>query len=555
MFKKKKVRSLLIVIAVVCSFFLLLNTILESIVKSSINAELVSMSIESGYILGIDDVNLNVFRGNISISGFYAKPQETLFKAFAKGETNRDLLKQLSVSEASLSGLGLYNLIVNRELMIDKINIDALNFNFYRPEKQYQLKALEEDQKIRLSLDSIHIPGIEKIDLTKMHVADYGFHVIDASTMDTISEYNGKELLFLGLNMNEIPWNKGYFTFDFSELELQLKQQEFKLQDEQYAVSFDDLHYRYYDQEAKLINFELKPILNREESHPGLNLIGKRIEGSVDTITISGIDSGPLFKSGTISIQNIHINGLDGSFLRDKTVPLDLDEIINLPQKDLESLRPPLYVNSVTIDNSRFLYSEKLVDTEEHVKVNLENIKGEINNITSIRDSIINNKSLDIKLSSDILNILPASVHISMPYNTANSSFYVYGFTKGTADFLNLNPVIYPVIGIKFEDGILDGVNFNFTGNSIKATGELTMLYRDLELEIYRKDKSENKKISWVANTFIKKSNPSKRGRTVVAKIDFKRVKYKEFDNYLWKSIQSGIVNSLIPFGDRDKKQ
>ena len=554
MFKKKKARSLLIVIAVVCSFLLLLNTILESIVKSSITTELDSMSIESGYILGIDDVNLNVFRGNISISGFYAKPQETLFKAFAKGETNRNLLKQLSVSEASLSGLGVYNLIVKRELMIDKINIEALNFNFYRPEKQYHLKALEEDQKIRLNLDSIHIPGLEKIDLTKMHVADYGFHVIDASTMDTISEYNGKELLFLGLNMNEIPWNKGYFTFDFSELELQLKQQEFKLQDEQYVVSFDDFQYKYYDQEAKLINFELKPILNHEEPHSGLSMIGKRIEGSVDTITISGIDTRPLFKSGTLSIQNIHINGLEGSFLRDKNIPWDLDEIIILPQKRLENIRPPLYVNSLTIDNSRFLYSEKLVDTEEHVEVNLENIKGEINNITSIRDSIINNKSLDIKLSSDILNILPASVHISMPYNTTNSSFYVSGFTKGTADFLNLNPVIYPVLGIKFEDGILDGVNFNFTGNSIKATGELTMLYRDLELEIYRKDKSENKKISWVANAFIKKSNPSKRGRTVVAKIDFKRVKYKGFDNYLWKSVQSGIVNSLIPFGDRDKK-
>ena len=53
------------------------------------------------------------------------------------------------------------------------------------------------------------------------------------------------------------------------------------------------------------------------------------------------------------------------------------------------------------------------------------------------------------------------------------------------------------------------------------------MLYKDLELQIFRKDKSENKKISCVANTLIKKSNPNKKVRTVVAQIDLKRVQYK----------------------------
>jgi len=79
-------------------------------------------------------------------------------------------------------------------------------------------------------------------------------------------------------------------------------------------------------------------------------------------------------------------------------------------------------------------------------------------------------------------------------------------------------------------------------------------LYTDLEMEIYLDDDIENKAISWVSNSFIKKSNPSKRGRTVVAEIEFERLKYKFVGNFLWKSIQSGIVNSLVPFGSRKKK-
>ena len=58
------------------------------------------------------------------------------------------------------------------------------------------------------------------------------------------------------------------------------------------------------------------------------------------------------------------------------------------------------------------------------------------------------------------------------------------------------------------------------------------MVYKDLEVVIFKKDNSQ-KETSWVVNAFIKKSYPSKRARTVVDKIGFKEVTYKEFDNYL----------------------
>ena len=138
-----------------------------------------------------------------------------------------------------------------------------------------------------------------------------------------------------------------------------------------------------------------------------------------------------------------------------------------------------------------------------------------------------------------------------MPYKT--DAFYVSGSTKNTADFTHLNPIIFPALGMKFENGTLDGVQFNFKGNSKESEGELTMLFEDLEVEIFKKNLSENKKVSWIANAFMKRSNPNKNGRTVTADINFERLKYKQFANYIWKSIQSGVVNSIMPFGKRRK--
>ncbi len=555
MLKNKKIRRLIIAISVIFFLFLFLNIILESILQNKITTELDLLSQEDEYTLGIKDVDVNIFRGNVSISGFYAKPTETLFESFTKGETKRDVLHELLVSKASLSGLGLYRLIINKQLLIDKIDVDELHFNLYRPEKKYQVNAVEKTKKSTFSLDSIHVPGVEKIHLTEMQVEDYGLHVIDASSKDTLSSYQGKELLFNGLDMDEIEGNTGYFTFDNSALELQLKQQEFDLDGGLYAISFDNLHYKYYEQEIKLINFEVKPVASPAEFSARFNKTYDISASSIDTLLISGIDSGPLFQSGIISIEQIDINGLKVDLFKDKTKPWDLDKVTILPQKALEKMQQPLHIKTVNIHNSSFAYSEKLPDTDKLVKVNLENIQGQISYITSIRDSINNKKNLKVKVNTDLLNILPASVNISMPYNTPNGSFYVSGYTKGTTDFTGLNPTVFPAIGLKFKNGSLDGMNFNYSGNATRTTGELTMLYKDLEVEIFIKDDSQNKTISWVANTFIKKSNPSKRGRTVVAKIDFERIKYKGFGNYLWKSVQSGVVNSLAPFGKRKKKE
>ncbi len=555
MLKKKKIRILIAVLTVTIGFVLLINVLLESILKEYIAKELDVINAQNEYVLGITDVDVNIFLGNISISDFHAKPNEQLFASFAKGETKEDALKQVFVSKASLSGLGLFNLVINRKFNLDGIEIDTLHFNFYKPYKDYQVPSGSKEEKINFSLDSIHLSGIHQIDLAEMKISDYGIYIIDASNKDTISSYQGKEFLFKGLDMNSLEESQGYFTFNFSELELELKQQEFNLEGGLYAVSFDDLHYNYGEQKIELINFELKPIASPTEFASKFNQVYDITAASIDTLLISGLDIDPLFQSGVISIQQIDFNGLKASVFKDKTKPWDTEKIKKLPQMALKNMKQPLFINTLKINNSTFIYSEKLGYTDNLVNVNINNIQAEITYITSIRDSLTTGKNLDIKLNTDILNTLPFYIHITMPYNTQDHSFYASGYTKGTSDLEKLNPTVFPAIAMKFKKGKLDGINFSLQGNSTRTKGELTMLYEDLEVELFKKNESENKTISWVANTFVKRSNPHKNGKTIVGVIDFERVKYKGIANYLWKSVESGVVNSMAPFGKHKKKE
>ena len=76
------------------------------------------------------------------------------------------------------------------------------------------------------------------------------------------------------------------------------------------------------------------------------------------------------------------------------------------------------------------------------------------------------------------------------------------------------------------------------------------MRYHDLTVEIDKPDHQKKKTLSWVANTVLKKSNPHHNGRLIIGEIAFDRIPYKGLGNFAWKGVQSGLVNSINPFGN-----
>jgi len=75
-----------------------------------------------------------------------------------------------------------------------------------------------------------------------------------------------------------------------------------------------------------------------------------------------------------------------------------------------------------------------------------------------------------------------------------------------------------------------------------------------LRAEKEKKDyKTNNKFVSWVANTALHDSNPSKNGKIRVAHMHTIRVPSKGFGNFMWKTSENGIMRTISPAGKRRK--
>ena len=149
---------------------------------------------------------------------------------------------------------------------------------------------------------------------------------------------------------------------------------------------------------------------------------------------------------------------------------------------------------------------------------------------------------------------MPFEVNLEMPYTSTR--FRYWGKTGAATSFESINPIIYPAINMKFESGRLNGFEFDASATPSLMEGQFTMYYTDLEVQVFTNEekRSKNNTVSWLANSFAKQSNPNKNGKLSVASMKFERVEYKGIGNFLWKGIQSGIINSIVPFGKRKKR-
>ena len=535
--------------------FFLVNPIVGNRIQSFVNERIEEINSKNKYEIAVESVDFNLFKRSISLQSITVKPSDSLFSKFKQNNSDESVLKELSVTEIDISGVRMFDLLVNKKLNIGNIIIEASHLNIYRPQKEFKVKGIDRKKSSSFSLDSIRIKGLYGLKINDIEIDNYGVHVINISTQDTLAAYLGKTFQIEGVHLEEFNSKDNLLVLNNESLEVNLSQQSYDLSGGIYRLSYDDFKYSYKEQSISASGIKLTPKDGLTASALKYQYSTDVFDAKIASAAFGSFDLSSALSHGVIAVDNIVIDSLELSIFKNKTKPWNTDKRPLLPNQLIKNLNQPLHINKVSVLNSDLYYSEQLENTEEKVNVNLNQINIDINYITSLNDSTSTSNPLEVDVSARLLDILPVKSKIVMPYDSPNNMFYFSGNSRGTTPFVNLNPITFPALGMKFSKGHLTGMSFNVSGSPNASKGEMTMTFKDLEVDIFKKDLTENKTVSWLANTVVKSSNPNNRGTLKVAEINFDRVMYKGFGNYLWKSIESGIVNSVIPFGKRHKKK
>jgi hypothetical protein len=212
-------------------------------------------------------------------------------------------------------------------------------------------------------------------------------------------------------------------------------------------------------------------------------------------------------------------------------------------------LNQKIKIDSLKIKNSYVSYAEYHDPAPKAGKVAFKKLKGTFRHLTNYQKAIEAGDTVKVEAQARVMGKGLLKVHWRFPLATNNGFHKIQG-SLSNMPLTAFNQALKYIAFIKIDQGKLNHLKFHFTASNDRSSGVMIMKYQNLQVSVLNKHTMEQtglKKnvISFVANKFIINSNNTPEDGMQAGKIRFKRSKTKSTWNFWWKSLLSGIKNSI----------
>jgi len=500
---------------------------LERQVKNAILEQNTGMSII------VEDVHVNVINRSIRVTGLDIR---------AKADTSA----RIYLGRLEVKGFRIIPWLRARKIAVGELNSEGMivsgKFGAFRdgfrmessPANDTMPENLAGKKPAGLEIKNIRFRGLN---MNLSHIPG-GIFRVRCSDLDL--EVNDLEYIFNDTT-RAFPLNAGKFRMAVYEPFLVFK-------DGFYAARASKIDLNIADSSLKVDTFRLVPQYSMMEFGEKHGLQTDRFDVAAGLMQVSGIDFAGMIEDKNFNIKQILVDHLDANIFRDKNIPFDYNNFPALPQTLLRKIHVPLRIDQFTVQRSRVEYRELLEGSGEEGMVFLSDLELKVTNVSSSPSTI----PMKVDAHALLYGQGRMNVSIIMPLDVTRDTFEFHG-NLGRMDFSAFNPMAVPNGHIRFESGLLDSVYFEAHANNQYASGLMTMLYQNISVNLLNKKRPDMHKkgfLSFMANTVIHKSNLSgNEYNTRVAEMYFQRDPNKGLINYLWKTVFSGMKNSMQPGG------
>lgn len=513
-------------------------------IRNLIEAEILHFNDTRPYTLTFDSLELYLLKSSAEFQNLSLIPDSV--SAMDEGQDGFEH-PHIFVQSLQMKGLNTFAIVLRKHLVIESMGINGIEV-LYQKKSSADHKALS--QYKNKSERTILLDKLKEIKLGRFFVNDFSF-TLTQSDKDTLASYTLKEFEIDGIRLQKRPDIPSLFSINTDDLSLRLSNQRLGLAQEEYDLELGDVQFNAKKGLLKMKNVSYGPMLSKEELGSKYRYNTTITESLLPNVSVYGLAIEKLFFNQGIYLDSLILESPRFVIYKDKTRPWNKSQRPKLPSELLRDIKDRFYFEKIVFREASLDYTEKTENHGKLLNVPMRNLYLDISKGEQKRNSIPLKVSMDCKVFAD----LPLALTLTFPDFESSDDFYFTGST-GSTTFQSFNPVLLPTSGIKFERGNLHGMTFKGKANYSHAEGSLTMLYDNLQTAVFKKNQTEkNRTASFFANQAVRSSNPSRSGRTMVGTIDFDRVEYKGFGNFLFKSIESGIINSVYPLGKRKREK
>lgn len=524
MHRKKYLKILTGIVSLILIIKLLTLLFIEPRIREKTEAAL-SEKIKD-YSFRIEKVHIKLISSGIKVDGI---------KFFSKSVHggNPDLTGE--IKSIKIKGINLLRALFKKDIKIRELIISAISIKGVIP--------FPEKSKPPVILPlNIHIGEIlidKAIVSVKNSLNSQSFHVNDG----IIKVYN----LHL---IRQDTLSKDFLTqFDFDAREVISVSK-----DSMYTYSVKDISYSSTENNLSAGGFTIHPNYTDYKFTSRYKYQKNRIEAILSNISFQNFNASDFLISKKIASSDIEIGNIEMNLFRDKRKEFRHVRRVTF-QDMIYSYHGLLKIDTISISKGNIHYTEHAEKANNPGYISFSEINAKIYNITN--DSLYKTEKgfLELRCNSLLMGKGKLTILLKSRIFDSQNTFSVSGILS-EMEIADMNPYLEKNAFIYASSGKIDEMSFRFTANNTKAAGNMTMLYKGLDIAVKNKDTDDTtafreRFISKIANRKMMDSNPVTGEEVRNGIIEYERDPEKFLFSYCVKSILSGIKSSLF---DRPKK-
>ncbi|MGF1925137.1 MAG: DUF748 domain-containing protein [Bacteroidia bacterium] len=492
------------------------------------------------YTIDFKDIHLNLITGSVVLDSLKLTPDTNIFKSLIAQKKAPSHLFRIRAAYLKISRIKILTAYFDKKINLNSIILTrpSIDMVYYKVPKRVDTVKDERTlyQQIEKTLKSIRIGAIKIVDADfdyysgskKLNaVKNLSINIKDI-LIDSLAQYDTTRVLHsknIGFELN------GYQSLT---------------KDKMYNIKIDSINGSINSRTLKIKGLKLIPM------YPDLAFSRKyvvqkdRYDLNFSTIDLIGVDYIKLNNDGTLYAKQLRIGPAKvGVFLNRDLPPPRFDKGKNYPHLALKRAPIEMMIEKLSLNKVDIAYTEYNPKNKERGTLKLDNLSGEITNLTNDSLLLTKNNHAKADLTTYILGAGKLNVKIDFNLTDPQAAFSYSGHVS-PFNLRILNPLSKSLGEVEIESGKVKSVDFNINANRNSSNGTVRFTYTDLKVKLLKEgeDGKAQKKglLSFLANTIlIKNDNPSKDEPQRTAQISWDRVPQASFFNMMWKSIFVGI--------------
>lgn len=535
-----------ILLVLIITATLLVNYRLKPYVAGKIRTA-VSESSLGLYEVDFNDLHISLWMGSISFDSLSLRPDTTVINQLRDKREAPKHIYRMDIKGLAFKNISFWDIYFHKKLDLESIVIYkpeiTVTFNDYKSKKSNDVKQTAY-QQISKFLRSLHINEII------LNEADFKYIDKSAEPIQT-TKLNGLNVKVTELRIDSASqFDKSKFFYT-QNIQLNIKDHKFVTKDGLYTISIGDLSSSTSGKNLRLSQFVVKPNYPEMEFSRKYKEQHDRYDLKFKEILLTDIDLLRLNNDRTLAASALVINGADVNiFMNRELPPVSFDKGRNYPHMVIRRLKLNTIIDTLQIKNTRIAYSEYNPKSQKKGTVTFDRFNATLRNVSNDSARLASNQWMRANVTTWLMNKGRMDVDVNMNLVASNAAFNFNG-TMGKMDMRELNALSRNMSLAEIQSGTINKAEFKVSANLRTSTGYLKLYYNNLNVNVLKKDEDSNelKKrglISAIANGLvINNDNPGKDGELRIGKTVAERINSASFFNLMWKSIFSGLKESV----------